>query len=86
MLIICIEKFKVENYELKILSEFKQKMDVWVSCAINLEFGLEKTRALGGWMGGWMGAKAGLRIAYSNQKMPCKTVQLLTADPFRCLC
>jgi hypothetical protein len=23
---------------------------------------------LGGWMGGWMGGKAGLRIAYSNQK------------------
>ena len=22
----------------------------------------------GGWMGGWMEAKAGLRIAYSNQK------------------
>jgi hypothetical protein len=21
-----------------------------------------------GWMGGWMGGKAGLRIAYSNQK------------------
>ena len=21
-----------------------------------------------GWMGGWMGVKAGLRIAYSNQK------------------
>ena len=21
-----------------------------------------------GWVGGWMGAKAGLRIAYSNQK------------------
>ena len=23
---------------------------------------------MGGWMGGWMEAKAGLRIAYSNQK------------------
>ena len=22
-----------------------------------------------GWMDGWMGVKAGLRIAYSNQKM-----------------
>jgi hypothetical protein len=24
---------------------------------------------MGGWMGGWMEGKAGLRIAYSNQKM-----------------
>ena len=24
---------------------------------------------MGGWMDGWMEAKAGLRIAYSNQKM-----------------
>jgi hypothetical protein len=23
---------------------------------------------MGGWMDGWMGGKAGLRIAYSNQK------------------
>ena len=23
----------------------------------------------GNWMGGWMGGKAGLRIAYSNQKL-----------------
>jgi hypothetical protein len=23
---------------------------------------------MGGWVGGWMGGKAGLRIAYSNQK------------------
>ena len=23
---------------------------------------------MGGWMGGWVEAKAGLRIAYSNQK------------------
>ena len=23
---------------------------------------------VGGWMDGWMGVKAGLRIAYSNQK------------------
>ena len=23
---------------------------------------------VGGWVGGWMGGKAGLRIAYSNQK------------------
>ena len=33
----------------------------------------EKTRALGGWMngwvGGWMEARAGLRIAYSDQKL-----------------
>ena len=39
-----------------------------MSCVIKLEFGREKTRALGGWMGGWMGAKAGLNIAYSNQQ------------------
>ena len=25
---------------------------------------------MGGWMDGWMEAKAGLRIAYSNQKIP----------------
>jgi hypothetical protein len=24
---------------------------------------------LGGWMGGWVEGKAGLRIAYSNQKL-----------------
>jgi hypothetical protein len=24
---------------------------------------------MGGWMDGWMGGKAGLSIAYSNQKM-----------------
>jgi hypothetical protein len=24
---------------------------------------------MGGWMDGWMGGKAGLRIAYSNQKL-----------------
>ena len=26
-----------------------------------------------GWMGGWMGGKAGLRIAYSNQKAVMKS-------------
>ena len=29
----------------------------------------EKTWALDGWMGWWVGGKAGLRIAYSNQKL-----------------
>ena len=28
-----------------------------------------KSIGLDGWMGGWMEAKAGLRIAYSNQKL-----------------
>jgi hypothetical protein len=27
-----------------------------------------------GWMGGWMGGKAGLRIAYSNQKTKVFTI------------
>ena len=26
---------------------------------------------MGGWMDGWMDGKAGLRIAYSNQKWGC---------------
>jgi hypothetical protein len=26
---------------------------------------------MGGWMDGWMEGKAGLRIAYSNQKLVC---------------
>ena len=26
---------------------------------------------MGGWVGGWMDGKAGLRIAYSNQKSCC---------------
>jgi hypothetical protein len=29
---------------------------------------------VGGWMDGWMGGKAGLRIAYSNQKKVKKIV------------
>ena len=40
-------------------------------CEKNLDQ-CKKTRALGGWVDGWVGgwveAKAGLRIAYSNQK------------------
>jgi hypothetical protein len=28
---------------------------------------------MGGWMDGWMAGKAGLRIAYSNQKPVSKT-------------
>jgi hypothetical protein len=27
-----------------------------------------------GWMGGWMGGKAGLGIAYSNQKVLCNYI------------
>jgi hypothetical protein len=30
-----------------------------------------------GWMGGWMGGKAGLRIAYSNQKTVARRDVLL---------
>jgi hypothetical protein len=31
---------------------------------------------LGGWVDGWMGGKAGLRIAYSNQKWQYFTIKL----------
>ena len=34
----------------------------------------------GGWMGGWMDGKAGLRIAYSNQKS-CKCGKLMRSNP-----
>ena len=57
----------VKNLESKILSDFKlifaksQKIPCW------------KDGWVGGWMDGWvdgwMGANAGLRIAYSNQKV-----------------
>ena len=49
-------KLCVENYEWKILK--------------TLEGGW-KDGWMGGWVDGWMGAKAGLRIAYSNQKVGC---------------
>ena len=42
----------VKNYECKIWSVVDGWMGGWVD----------------GWMGGWMDVKAGLRIAYSNQK------------------
>jgi hypothetical protein len=32
---------------------------------------------MGGWMGGWMEVKAGLRIAYSNQKFTFPHNQLV---------
>ena len=51
-----MERNYVENFELKILYAFKLKaiknLGEWMD----------------GWMGGWMEGKAGLRIAYSNQK------------------
>ena len=50
----------VENFELKILNEFKLNK--------TLDGGW-KGGWMDGWMGGWMEAKAGLRIAYSNQKL-----------------
>ena len=31
--------------------------------------GAKKTRVLGGWKGGWMDGRAGLRIAYRDQKV-----------------
>jgi hypothetical protein len=30
-----------------------------------------------GWVGGWMGGKAGLRIAYSNQKLQKKNPEII---------
>ena len=58
----------VENFELKILSDFKinyERLQKLYHC-------FQKTLGSGrqeGWVGGWMGGKAGLRIAYSNQKI-----------------
>jgi hypothetical protein len=34
-----------------------------------------------GWVGGWMGGKAGLRIAYSNQKEDAKADIILYLKP-----
>ena len=62
----------VENFELKILNEFKLNeyiilktlddgwMDGWVGGWMD------------GWVDGWMDGKARLRIAYSNQKAGLK--------------
>ena len=65
-------KFEIENvdflrYELKILrsklcSISAQKMQ----CSGWMDGWMDGW--MGGWMDGWMGVKAGLRIAYSNQK------------------
>ena len=62
----------VEHFELKILSEFKinQSTDFETRALFS------SVKKLGHWMGGWMDGwvdgwmdgKAGLRIAYSNQK------------------
>ena len=41
-----------------------------------LKIGVQKT-LLEGWMGGWVEAKAGLRIAYSNQKLYIKWSRLI---------
>jgi hypothetical protein len=37
-----------------------------------------------GWMDGWMGGKAGLRIAYSNQKIFEKVILLTTTSNSSC--
>ena len=61
--------FCIKNYEEKILSReilkynFEQKKTLdggWVEGWVE--------GWMDGWMDGWMEAKAGLRIAYSNQK------------------
>ena len=48
-------------------------MDGWMGTKKVLIQNKQKSMALGGWvdgwMDGWMGAKAGLRIAYSKQKV-----------------
>jgi hypothetical protein len=36
-----------------------------------------------GWMDGWMAGKAGLRIAYSNQKSLAYTIILTTKNYFK---
>ena len=53
MLILC-----VKNYELKILRSERSICAQKVECS----------GWMGGWVDGWMDVKAGLRIAYSNQK------------------
>jgi hypothetical protein len=35
----------------------------------NVVYKTVSAKNLAGWMDGWMGGKAGLRIAYSNQKL-----------------
>ena len=32
---------------------------------------------MGGWMGGWVDGRAGLRIAYSNQKITLRVLSML---------
>ena len=52
--------FCVKKYEVKILSREKLKYNIESK---------KKPWTVDGWMGGWVEAKAGLRIAYSNQKL-----------------
>jgi hypothetical protein len=37
---------------------------------------------MGGWVGGWVAGKAGLRIAYSNQKIIDKDVEMIVVTSF----
>ena len=39
-----------------------------------------------GWMGGWMDGRAGLRIAYSNQKYPALVAQIVRELLFNQAC
>ena len=43
-------------------------MNIVVINVIRVRYEIIKSMVLDEWMGGWMDVKAGLRIAYSNQK------------------
>ena len=67
MLNICIEKLKVENFQGSALS----KMTFIIICEVKIWYQPHKkwgTGRKGGWMDGRVDGKAGLRIAYTNQK------------------
>ena len=61
MLNLCVENYKLKFLKILVLSENFENLGRWMEGWMD--------GWMGGWLGGWMEAKAGLRIAYSNQKM-----------------
>jgi hypothetical protein len=48
---------------------YESSLDRFISEEKNVVYKTVSSKKLAGWMGGWMEGKAGLRIAYSNQKL-----------------